>query len=353
MTATMLKGAIVGFGFIAAEGHLPAYLARRDMEIVAVFDQNPEREPVARKALPRVRFYADIDALFANERLDFVDIATSPASHFDYIRAASSRGLHVLCEKPLVLREDHLAQIAGYLEAGSKTVYTAHNWKFAPIFLKTAELIEAGCVGEIESVRYDVLRTGPSVAVASGKNDVNWRLRPEFSGGGILVDHGWHAFYNICGWVGKRPRRVECLLENRKFKDLAVEDTATVKIDFGRSRAELFFTWTAGERKNAVVVAGTRGRLEILDNVILCSSDAGETKYPFEESLSQGSHHPEWYPFVVRDFVRSMTDRGFRDKNFREAALSLALTTGAQRSHREGNKNVPVNLAALKEGDVP
>jgi predicted dehydrogenase len=247
--------------------------------------------------------------------------------------------LHVLCEKPLALREDHLAEISRYLKSGAKSVYTVHNWKFAPIFLKTAELIRSGIIGSIEHVRYEVLRTGPSVAVA-GKGDVNWRLRPELSGGGILVDHGWHAFYNVCGWIGKQPLRARAALENRKFKEIAVEDTATVNIDFDHSTAELFFTWAADERKNNAVITGSLGELQILDDVIKCSVDKSETKFP--EALSKGSHHPEWYSFIVDDFIRSMKDREFRDGNFKEAAVSLMLTTGAQRSDQAGG--VPVDL---------
>jgi predicted dehydrogenase len=353
MTTPMpqLKGAIIGFGFIAAEGHLPALLQRKDLEIVAVFDQNPERKAAASQKLPHCRFYDCAEDLFNNEKLDFVDIATSPVSHIDYIRAATSRNLHVLCEKPLVLKEDHLKEISDHLASSAKTVYTSHNWKFAPIFIKTSELLRANCIGEIKHIRYEVLRTGPSVAVASGKNSLNWRLQPEVAGGGILVDHGWHAFYILCGWVGKQPRRVTGLLENRKFKDLQVEDTATVKIDFDSSSAELFFTWTANERKNEITITGTRGELKILDDVILCSNENGKKEYPFAEALSKGSHHPEWYPFVIRDFVRSMKDKDFRDRNFQEAAFSLLLTTGAQRSHQNGNKSVPLETRLYEKGE--
>lgn len=343
----MLKGAIIGFGFIATEGHLAALRQRQDLEIVAVFDQNIDRKDVAAKLLPHARFYTSIDDLFKNETLDFIDIATSPVSHIDYIRAAISRNLHVLCEKPLVLRDDHLAEISRYLNSGSKTVYTVHNWKFAPIFLKTSELIRSDIIGSVKHVRYEVLRTGPSVAVAD-KSDVNWRLQPEVSGGGILVDHGWHAFYNICDWIGKQPVNVQALLENRKFA-LTVEDTATVKIDFGQSSADLFFTWAAGERRNTVTITGTRGELKILDDVIHCVCDKWEAKYPFPEALSKGSHHPEWYPFIVRDFIRSMSDLEFRNNNFKEASVSLRLTTGAQRSYQSGGASVA--LDDLKGGD--
>ncbi len=38
-----LRGALIGYGFIGAQGHVPAYLKRSDVEIVAVADVCPAR----------------------------------------------------------------------------------------------------------------------------------------------------------------------------------------------------------------------------------------------------------------------------------------------------------------------
>lgn len=327
-----LKGAIIGFGFIAKEGHLPAWLARSDVDILAVADENPERQAVARSVLPGVRGYASALELLAREDLDFVDICSPPASHRGFILAALERGLHVLCEKPLVLETTDLADIAAL--QGPRSVYTVHNWKYAPIFIKITELLLEGRLGTVREIDYEVLRTQPSVAVAARPGDANWRLDPRIAGGGILVDHGWHAFYNIGSWIAKPPRNVECQLENRTFKDLPVEDTATVHIDFGDARARLFFTWAASERKNTLRISGSAGELSVQGNVLHLKSAAGDEAFTFAEALSQGSHHPEWFPPVIEGFIQSRTDPGAR--NLTEAALSLKLLDCAKRSHRAG-----------------
>ena len=49
----MLKGAIVGFGFISGKGHYPAYLQRDDVEIVAIADLCPARLAIAKAAAPK------------------------------------------------------------------------------------------------------------------------------------------------------------------------------------------------------------------------------------------------------------------------------------------------------------
>src|ERR1700694_335063 len=99
-----LRGAVVGYGFIASRGHLPAYLERAkrqgDVEITAAADVCPARRERAQRELPGVRLYSSYQALLRAEAddLDFVDICTPPSAHLDIAQAALERGLHVLCE---------------------------------------------------------------------------------------------------------------------------------------------------------------------------------------------------------------------------------------------------------------
>src|ERR1700704_1283340 len=101
-----LKGALVGFGFIAEKGHVPAYLAPESdaaFEIVAVADVCAARRDKARQVLPKARIYPDTKTLLASEakHLDFVDVATPPCDHAAIAHAAFEHGLHVFCEKPI------------------------------------------------------------------------------------------------------------------------------------------------------------------------------------------------------------------------------------------------------------
>src|SRR3954463_8338974 len=97
------KGALVGFGFIAEHGHLPAYLCSEELEIVAVADICANRRAAAARALPNARIYDDHTSLLAHERhgLDFVDITAPPYAHASVATDALTLRLHVLCEKPL------------------------------------------------------------------------------------------------------------------------------------------------------------------------------------------------------------------------------------------------------------
>src|SRR5579883_1716733 len=102
-----LKGALIGFGFIAEKGHVPAYLngglgGSNAFEIVAVADVCAARRDRVRTVLPHARVYSDTKTLLAAEKqLDFVDIATPPCDHAAIAHAAFEHGLHVFCEKPI------------------------------------------------------------------------------------------------------------------------------------------------------------------------------------------------------------------------------------------------------------
>lgn len=105
MTPRRRRGGIVGFGFIAEKGHLPAYLRSDQLEIVSVADVCPARREAAAKALPGARIYESGEALVRDgqRELDFVDITTPPYAHATVARAALEAGLHVMCEKPLAI----------------------------------------------------------------------------------------------------------------------------------------------------------------------------------------------------------------------------------------------------------
>src|SRR5439155_1339150 len=83
----------------------------RGIELVAGTDARPAQRAALATHMPGARWYDSSDALLADAGLDFVDIATPPSSHAPLIRGALERGLHVLCEKPLVHSLDELGAL--------------------------------------------------------------------------------------------------------------------------------------------------------------------------------------------------------------------------------------------------
>ncbi len=248
------RGAIVGFGNVAANGHAPGWQARADFEIVAVADPDPHRRRLAAEKLPGVSLYDGFTSMLAAERLDFVDIASPPASHVDAVVAAAAHGLHVLCEKPLATTCADLMRMRQVVDPAGVALVSVHNWKHSEAYRRLYREVAAGSIGKVKRIKFETQRDGCSASTGP-----NWRIDAAVAGGGILVDHGWHAFYLMMGLAGEAPLQVEAVLENRRFVDANVEDTVSCGIDFETVRAEIHLTWAATQRRTRWQVFGTSG----------------------------------------------------------------------------------------------
>lgn len=332
----MIKGVMVGLGNVALNGHLPAYRESGKVRIVAGVDFSPERRKLFQDAMPGVPALASLDECKELD-FDFVDVSTPPHTHFAVVRQALEQGRHVLCEKPLVLSEADFAALQALASKQDRLLMPIHNWKFAPICRKITEIARSGALGEIRHCAWFVLRSGPSVTTEAE----NWRLDPSKSGGGILIDHGWHAFYLVLEWLQRAPKTVQATLEKRQYENLPVEDTAKVRIEFdgGPASSEIFLTWASRLRRNWGVIEGSEATLQIEDDSLKISPNdrsAAPRSFSFPLALSQGSHHPDWFGFVIDEFLSELNDPAKRGRALGVARTCLALIERSKESSEKG-----------------
>ncbi len=288
----MLNGAIVGFGEVARHGHWPAYAASDAFTIVAVVDRSESRRTLAKSLSPDVRVYPSIDALIAGDgRVDFLDICTPPALHADPIRTALDRGWHVVCEKPFVLDPKVLAILRERAVSTGLAVVPVHNWKFAPIVRDATLRLRRGDIGRLTSVEIETERL--TDFTGADPTRPNWRRDPAIAGGGILMDHGWHAVYLTLAWFGVRPSAVECTCHRPAFA--AVEDEAELRLAFPRGAASIRLTWNGSVRRNTMRLEGDEGVITIADDRLLVARGSSTEETVFQPALSAGSHHEDWF----------------------------------------------------------
>jgi predicted dehydrogenase len=328
----VLRGAFIGFGNVAAKGHLPGWQSRDDIRIVAATDALLARRDGFLEACPNGRWYDSVDDLLSGEALDFVDICTPPSSHAALIKRALAADLHILCEKPLAPRLDDAQLVAAAAAKAGRIVHVVHNWLKAPICLKISKLIATSAVGRIRSIRWRTVRTQPAVAVAP-EGGTNWRLDPAIAGGGILFDHGWHALYCVMHWGGP-PHGLAASLETRRFHEWALEDTATVSLDLTSGTSEIYLTWAGEERANTIDIEGEQGCINAAGDRVVLKTNAGEQAWSCPPSLSEGSHHQDWFVGVADDFRIAATAGG--KGNLEEAVWCARLIDLAQQSSAAG-----------------
>jgi predicted dehydrogenase len=340
----MLRGAVIGLGNVAILGHLPGWLGRPDVCIVAAADARPAQRAVCEARLAGARWYDSPEDLLAAEPLDFVDICTPPSSHAELILRALDRGLHVLCEKPLVSSPGDLRRVAAAAVSARRVLHTVHNWHHAPILRMAGDLIRQGEIGSVRRIVWETLRVKP--AAAGDGHDGNWRVDPAVAGGGVLTDHGWHVFYVLPAWVGARPTGVAARLETRRHTAFAVEDTASVRLRFPDASVDILLTWAADERRNRVAVDGADGRIELRDDTLVLETRGGLRHWPGLSALSDGSHHPDWFHKVADHFLAAVAGDAPAEANLAEAALCAEIEHLARESSRRGGAEMTVSPAA-------
>lgn len=335
-----LRGAILGAGNVAMHGHLPGWLAREDVTIVAAADPRAEAHAALAQRVPNLRHYETAEELLSRETLDFVDICAPPAMHAGLIHAALEKGLHVLTEKPLVLASDELPPLRDLASRKDRALAVVHNWRHAPVLATAQTLLAEGAIGDVRFCRWETMREKPA-ATAGDTGRTNWRVDPAVSGGGILMDHGWHALYVVCGWLAGPPRRVQGRLSTRRHSEWPIEDTAEVFLEWDDgARAEILLTWAADERRNRATVVGTHGAIRLDGNILeLFRGGFPEPamRREFPDSLSEGSHHPGWFEGVAAEFLAEIRDPSRRGRSLAEASVCLDLIGLARESScREG-----------------
>jgi len=141
------KGGLIGCGFFA-QNHLHAWRDIDGAEIVAICDRDPERLSATASAFGIARTYGDARAMLEAEELDFVDIATTVATHRPLVELAAAHGRrHIICQKPFAENlEDGAAMVAACREAGVHLM-VHENFRWQSAIRAVKERLDAGMIG--------------------------------------------------------------------------------------------------------------------------------------------------------------------------------------------------------------
>ncbi|MGH7913093.1 MAG: Gfo/Idh/MocA family protein [Candidatus Binataceae bacterium] len=338
----MLRGAISGFGEVAAQAHLAGWRSRPGVNIVAIHDPVSERRHHAMRFIPNIRVYDDLELMLDGERLDFIDVASPPACHAATARMALAAGVHVLVEKPLCLTAGEFESLRAAASSSGRVLMCVHNWKHAATYRLAHDLVRIGRLGEIRYLALDRLRTAPAgIGIgASGR----WRLGAA-SGGGILVDHGWHVFYLMRWLIGDLdPTAIAAFMS--ASQTAPVEEVADLRVIFPGDRiAVSHLSWRSPMRRTRAMLYGNEAALEIDGDRVMLTTRSGDAEDLSMTPEIDDSYHSAWFAGMAADFERAVIEGAESPmvaQNLAEARTALALTVGAQKSNRQDG--IPVKL---------
>lgn len=143
---------IIGAGWWAVKNHIPVLKSRTDVKVIAV-------SRLGRDELAKVQNQFGIDfatedyrELLSQKNIDGVVVSSPHSLHYEHASAALERGLHVLCEKPMVLHASEARSLAALAASKNLHFLIPYGWNYTPLAAAAKEFVRAGKIGTIEHV---------------------------------------------------------------------------------------------------------------------------------------------------------------------------------------------------------
>ncbi len=141
-----LRGGLIGCGFFA-QNHLHAWQDIEAVELVAVCDLDEAKAARAAQAFDIARHYADAAAMFAAERLDFVDVVTTMPSHRPLVEAAAAHAVPVIVQKPFAPTIDDCRAMVTTCQTAGVPLMVHENFRFQTPLTAVRQVLDRGTIG--------------------------------------------------------------------------------------------------------------------------------------------------------------------------------------------------------------
>lgn len=284
MTTNTVNFGVIGAGGIAYRRTIPGMLKAKNCRLVAVMDPVGVERVAAEFKVPKA--YTSAAELLADPEVQAVYIASPVHCHAQQIQMAAAAGKHILCEKPLTLTLAQTKEAVAACKRARVYLQEGYMMKFHGAHAAIKQLIDAGRLGRIVSMRAQLSCWYPQLEGA-------WRQDPKLGGGGALIDMATHL-YDLLSWFAGPVRRVVAMV-NTLVQDYKSDDASTTLLEFksgaqatvdcfycipdeaSRTRLEIYGS------QGAVLSEGTIGQsvggvLEVLETAAAAGYDAQQSK---------------------------------------------------------------------------
>jgi predicted dehydrogenase len=272
-----LRMALVGGGqgaFIGRVHVTAAVLDNRAALVAGALSSDPAKAKASAPSydIPAERAYGSFQelmdkekALPADQRIDFVSIATPNHTHFPIAKAALEAGFNVMCDKPMTFDLAQAEELAKLVEKSGAVFAVTHNYTGYPLVRMAREMILGGEFGEIQAIRSTYLQGWlRSRLESTDQKQAKWRTDPGKSGAaGCFGDIGTHA-YNLGRYMtGLLPKDVSCNLkifeQGRQLDDYGV---AVIRYENGAIGTVAASQISHGRENDLFIeIDGTKGAL--------------------------------------------------------------------------------------------
>lgn len=315
-----------------------------DAELVAVADIDEENvAEAAREFDDLTGQYTDYETMLDSAALDAVAIATPNGLHYEQTVAALDRDLHVLCEKPLATSVEDARDLYRREQRTDRVVMLGYQRHLNPAFVSARERWAAGDA-EPTFITGEITHDWRSYYETMD----DWRMDPQLSGGGHLLNVGSHVIDAILWVTGLEPTGVDATVafhdEEQVFD---TQSSITIEFDNG----------AIASVSDTGIVARTREHIHIWDDdgaVYLEGRDWDErTGYTID---AEGTEHHRSLDYHGRQtkahaFTEAVREGTQPPITVRDAFRTTLVTMAAYESGRTGERVALTGQYALPETD--
>jgi predicted dehydrogenase len=252
-----------GVGHGHASGKARAMMTNPDVELVGVYELDPEARERARAsgAYGDARWLGSLAELL-DSAVDAVAIEGRNDQSLAMAHDAIDAGKHLWYDKPAGDDWPTYLSLIDKVRASGRHLQMGFMLRYHPAFMKVAAMARGGELGNVFHVRAQMSTHVPTTN-ASNTNNRSLIARHR---GGMLFDLGGHVLDQVL-WVTGRPRKVTAFLHNDGTPELPhfADNTVTV-LEFERALANVEISClpvSAGARR--FEVHGTKGSAIVVD----------------------------------------------------------------------------------------
>jgi predicted dehydrogenase len=229
---------LVNVGFIGlgqmGRMHLANCMHMDNVNVVAAAD--PSKKALAKAKKTGVNaLFTDYQELVEkkNLNLDAVIISVPNFLHFDTIRLSLENGLDVFAEKPLAVNVQQCEDIVNLVQSSGRKFMIGHSMRFVPAVEKIKSDLDRGIIGNLEVATIEEVMNGPFSHPRVPAPVADWWFDPAKSGGGALIDIGYHMIDLFRFITGEEASVV---FSDLSYKyNLPVEEGATLVLRTSKS----------------------------------------------------------------------------------------------------------------------
>jgi D-apiose dehydrogenase len=210
--------AILGTGFWSRY-QLAGWRELPGAECVALYNRTLSKAQALASDFGITRVYDDVDALFGNEELDFVDIITSVETHSHLVQIAARQHVAIICQKPMAPSLVEAEQMVEICQNAGVPLYIHENWRWQRPIRELKQQLDRAEIGQPFRARVNYCSSYPVFTNQPFLKDLT-----QF----ILADMGTHLLDAVRYLFGEVDS-LTCQII-RVNPDIHGEDVATIML---------------------------------------------------------------------------------------------------------------------------